>query len=395
MTTPNGKLQPGDLSDPLSGLDGRVVEAILAAVESSDDAGFASALEAISDPRARAVAESMRSDRDALRGLETGRAPAGLLAAAIDRALDGDLADNLESIDTSGVAALEAGATSSLSGPPVSGVEAYREPVVARIWRRRREVGLMAAAVLVFVSGMAIVAGVRSIGSVVRSTGPVASETDGTAGVGAGADEAADSVAIAEAWPSESPIDPPVVSESTPEQASAWLALMPDPGTGEVLDSVFDAAPLLGSDRIVFYARSGSTTNTAAVMDVLTAQRIGVDHAFGIRGELVEDRLGAFGIPEPTQPVIASAEGGLDTIVLAARSGWVAEVRRTPAALAALRRRLEDAGLTVEIRVLSKPVEVGADLTVTADEVLWWSGPASRWQRTAPVPIVIDSLPDR
>lgn len=383
---------------PFAGLDARTIEAIVSVAETAsadgDDSAFESALRSLASDRERA--SRGRSVRIALccGRLEHGRAPAGLFASAMDAATLSDGA-----IDPLDLAALEAGAVPSIEGPPVSRVGVYREPVLARLLSRRREFGMMAAALLVFASGLAIVAGVRAVGSLLdRPAGMVEAErTDGD-GFGTPA-IAADTPDDDDAGPLTSgagQVDAVVSAVGEPEPAASWLASVPLAAESERVASVFEAAPVLETGRLVVYARSGSAERTGSLMAALAEQVVGLDHSFGVRGPLGVERFPVAGLPERRQPVIAMA-GGDDAdeaalpIMLAERSAWLADVRPSPAALAAVRKRLEEAGFTVEFRVLANPV--GASGVVAppgggADD-------ATGMRRTSPLPIVIDSLPGR
>jgi hypothetical protein len=383
---------------PFAGLDARTIEAIVSVAETAsaggDDSAFESALRSLASDRERALARAVRADRGSLRALEHGCAPAGLFASAMDAATLSDGA-----IDPLDVAALEAGAVPSIDGPPVSRVTVYREPVLARLVRRRREFGMMAAALLVFASGLAIVAGVRAVGALLdRPAGVV--EAERTDGDGFG------TPAIATDTPDDDDTGPltsgagqgDVVASAVgePEPAASWLASVPLAAEVERVASVFEAAPVLETGRLVVYARSGSAERTGSLMAALAEQVVGLDHSFGVRGVLEMDGLSEAGLPERRQPVIAMAgddddDDAVRPIVLAERSAWLADVRPSPAALAAVRKRLEEAGFTVEFRVFANPVDasgVEASPRGGADD-------ATGMRRTSPLPIVIDSLPGR
>ena len=354
------------------------------ALESLDDSAFDTVVRTIDDPSARARSIGMRADRAALRSLMVEEVPSGLLDAALDAS----------GLEADGLAALEAGAP-SIGGVPVSGIERYREPVVARLWRHRRVAGLMAAAVIVFVSGMAIVAGVRALGPTGRNgAGP------GGVRTGPSVEPMARSGDIRPGVNMESvpgPGDAPALADAATE--SDWLSQMGETESGGVVASVFEASPMLGTGRVVLYARSGSAGVTDRVISAMREQRIGPDHAFAVLGDapgLIDDTgLAAVGIPALGPRLIASEDGAPAEAVVARRSAWMAEVRRSPAALAALGKRLADAGLVVEFLVLDSALESGAasDGDGLADDVLWWSRPASAWDRSASVPVIIDSLP--
>jgi hypothetical protein len=188
-------------------------------------------------------------------------------------------------------------------------------------------------------------------------------------------------------------VEAPDAGVSVERWAARPLAA-PEAWGAEPLADVFAAAPHLGSGRLVVCARSGSAQTTETLMDGLAGQSIGTAHSFGVGGPLDDSALASIGMPEPEAPAIASADGGPARAVLPLRRGWRARVRRSPAALAALRKTLEDAGMSVEFRLLppSYPA-LERDADPTPDSVLWWSRPPGSWDRSVAVPVVIDSLP--
>ena len=190
---------------------------------------------------------------------------------------------------------------------------------------------------------------------------------------------------------------PPAPSAETPESWTGSGLSAPATWDAVALAGVFEAAPYLTSGRLIVCARSGSAALTATAIADLSSRRIGPDHSFGIEERVGEDALASIGMPRTEPPVIASATGGPARVVVPERAAWGARVRPTPAALAALRKSLEDAGMSVEFRLLAEPIEAwpgrdGGD--GTPDSVLWWSTPPSSWDRSVGVPVVIDSLPD-
>ena len=178
----------------------------------------------------------------------------------------------------------------------------------------------------------------------------------------------------------------------------AWAhepAPIPDSWGAVALADVFEAAPHLGTRRLVVCARSGSGETTDTLMATLAGQRIGPDHSFSVTAPLADDTIASIGMPEAESPVVASEDGGPDRVVTPRRGGWSAWVRPTPAALAALRKRLEDAGLSVEFRLLREPLpERTAGGDADRADAAAWSSPASPLTRAAWVPIVVDSLPE-
>ena len=315
--------------------------------------------------------------------------PAGFAARAIPAAFEAADAE------AAALAALEAEAP-ALGGLPVSGVERYREPVLARLWGRRREFGMMAAALLVFVTGAAMVAGVRAIAHWASGPGPVARATrPETAPRAAPQPVLADAGNERTASTEETPV---MIASGDPVKADAWSA-MADASAWEsrTLASVFEAADELGTGRLVVYARSGSSAVTAQMVEAVEAQDLGVDHDFAGAGSFDTAGVDRGGIPAPRVPVIASEDGLDREPSLASRSGFVAAVRQSPAALAALRKSLENRGMTVEFRLLPEPLALEPEVSRGGVNdglgLPRWASPPERWRRAAMVPVVIDSLP--
>ena len=352
---------------------------MLDAIESADGAAFERSVRALPDPLLAARVRAMRADRENLAALVVDRSPEGLLGSSLDRAF-GD-----EPLEADVLARLGEG-PSTLDGLPVSVIQPYREPVLSQIWKHRRVAGLLAAAVVVFVSGIAIVSAVGSFRTRPAPPRQIATNPD--------APENATAVdpLLELIDPSAEP-GPTALASTDPTPASVW-STMQDAGdwwSADRVETVFDAAPLLGEGRLIVYARSGSTAKMTEAMGVLGEQRIGPDHSFKIAGELESGPLAGLGVPPQTTPVLASEEGGLGGLLLAERSGWIATVRRSPSALAALRKRLEDAGMVVEFRVVEEASILPTE--IRTDDVLWWSNPPASWRSSVTVPVVIDSLP--
>jgi hypothetical protein len=345
--------------------------AMLDAIECADQGAFEAFVGSIRDERLAGRLRAMRADRAALIAATPEPAPARLGQWALD--------DAFGVLDPDALAALEA-TPASIDGPPVSVIQPYREGVLARLWRFRGVLGVAAAAALLIVAGVGVNSGVRALRS--RLSAPAAPPERIAAAPGI--EQAPEPAAVVEA---------PDAGVSVERWAARPLAA-PEAWGAEPLADVFAAAPHLGSGRLVVCARSGSAQTTETLMDGLAGQSIGTAHSFGVGGPLDDSALASIGMPEPEAPVIASADGGPARAVLPLRRGWRARVRRSPAALAALRKTLEDAGMSVEFRLLppSYPA-LERDADPTPDSVLWWSRPPGSWDRSVAVPVVIDSLP--
>lgn len=348
--------------------------AILEAIESVDDARFEAFVRTIGDTDLEARVRGMRGDRGAVRALAVETPPDGLLGSAMDAAL-GEMDD---AVLASLLPGLGDGPASS-DGPPASRITPYHESLTLRIWRHRREAGMLAAAALVFAVGVGIVTGVRALRSIGGPAAPLAIEQPTGGGP-----------VLAQSDEGEPGVDPGIVFDD-PVAVVASVPAMP-PGL-ERIGSVFEAAPLLGTGRVVVYARAGSAARTSAAMRSMAGQEIGTDHSFTVvETALDTGTLASLGLPSLDAPIVASERGAGVETVMPERASWTAVVEREPASLAALRKRLEEAGMTVEFVLAPEPVIVSSQ--ARAADVLWWSAPASAWRRTSSVPVVIDSLPD-
>jgi len=346
--------------------------AIVSAIESFAEPEFEAFVRTIDDPALAGRVCMMRTDRGLMARLGelAEPAPVGILAAAID--------EGLGELDESVLARLGEG-PALCDGLPVSAIEPYHETLSLRFWNHRREIGMLAAAGLVFVAGIGIVTGVWALRAPrtperLAEVETEAIENNAMADVGVETDK------------SESDL------KSEPGfSIAAGPAFESD--SVERVESVFDATELLSTGRLYVYARAGSADRTDAAMRALADRSIEDEQSFVIRdsGALGDGVLALLGLPDLDAPMIA-AEEGIGATLIPVRSGWAAEVERSPTSLAALRKRLEEAGMVVEFRVADDPVAMPAE--IRADDVLWWSSPPSAWKRSTAIPVVIDSLPD-
>ncbi len=346
--------------------------AILGAIEAPTDEAFEAAVARLDDAGA-ARARAMRADRMAVVAATVGATPPMLFSQASAVAFG--------EIDPEVLARLGEG-NPAIEGLPVSRVRVYDEPWAARLWRHRRAIGLAAAAGLAVAAVIGVQAGVRAVLdgrgdgrriAAIEATEPASGGSSGVTETGSADPEPI--VRTVEAAPMDAPVE-------------AWAAWAARP-----LTDVFEAAPMLGSGRVVVHVRSGSAALTASALESVAAQRIGPDHSFEVREGLPEAVVASIGMPAMEPPVVASEDGG-GPVVEPRRTAWTARVRNGPAALAALRKRLEDAGLSVSFYLLDEAVAVPSVGANAGDAGAGESGPPAFWHRSAVLPVVVDSLVD-
>lgn len=312
---------------------------------------------------------AMRRDRAMLRAVSGVRAPAGLLDAALDRAL-GELDPDL-------LTRLGEGEPVS-AGLPVSGVQPERFSVARWAMRHREAIGLVAAASVVLVAGWGAVLGVRAL------LGPnpapqVAESSPGSPG----------SLADSAREPA-----PGSIADEAPTGPSPDRLAMEAPGenAGGSSLTLFEAAALLREGRVMILARGGSSARVSEALSRLASVAPGMERSFTLTTGMPEQAFAALGLEE-IRPAAWAGEASSPSAsaALPVRTLWTVTVQPSAPSLAALLDGLRGAGLRVELRSTGGAIPL--EPVVAPAEALWWSRPASSWRIFVAIPVVVETLP--
>ncbi|MEL6330488.1 MAG: hypothetical protein AAFR38_12595 [Planctomycetota bacterium] len=329
--------------------------------------------------------EAMRSDRQFLRAAAIEPAPAGLLDAALDEALD----------DAESLVRLERAQTGEI---PVSKIRLVRERILDRVRDRVRTVATIAAAATLILGGGLIFLAARSLESL-RTPDPAPIEI------------------VEEAVPGEIVAPPEGVPPSARviagqgERPRPYIPPLGMPGRLGSLVSVFEAPTAARERSLAIVATLPPSDREARAVALADAKmRLAGAHDWSMRtgGDVLASAAdGAVGvldtsIPERLRPIIAAADHPAFPVMgLAPREPIpadrmlvaVAEIEPRPQSIAAIVSRLEDAGFAVELRVADEPWPLDALRPDGAASADWWSSTPASWADRRAVPVILEAAP--